>query len=309
MSFLWAMLGNPQVVNALWVGTTVAAGSGAIGVFVVIRGQAFAGHVLTDVGAAGAAGSLLIGANVWYGFVSFGLLAGSGIEILGGRARNRDVVTGIILSFAMGLEALLLFLVNRYTTNVGSTMLVLFGSLFAAAPSLTPLVSGLGLGMAALLLLIYRPLLLCSVNPEIAQSRGVRVRLVGILFMLLLVLAVENGAMVIGALLSTALLIGPAAIAIRLTARTGWAVFLAAWIGVAVTWLGILLAYASYYWPPYGRGWPVSFFISSLLFVVYLGLRLGPTVAAGWTATTTWAGGAWGKNADPTSKRPSGKGA
>ncbi len=267
------------MTNALLVGTVVSALAGLVGVFVVMRGQAFAGHILTDVGAAGASGSLLAGVNAWYGFVSFGLLAGTGVEVFGNRARSRDAGTGIVLSFAMGLEALFLFLVTRYTNNAGATMLILFGSLFTADPSLTPVVVGVALFMVALLLFIYRPLLLCTVNPEIAQARGVRVRLIGVLFMLLMVLAVENASIVAGALLATALLIGPAAAAMRLTTRTSLALLLAAGIGVTVTGLGILLAYESYYWPPTGRGWPVGFFISALIFLIYLAVGFGRSSA------------------------------
>ncbi len=267
---------SSQVINALWVGTVVAAVSGMIGVFVVIRGQSFVGHALTDLGATGASGAFLVGLNIWYGFLSFGLLAGVGVEFLGNRARNRDIATGIILSFAMGLGALFLFFDTQYSSNANAPMLVLFGSIFVIDPTITPIVVTIQLATVVLLCVLYRPLLLCSISPEIARIRGVPVRLVGLVFMILLAVTVEAGSLVIGALLSTALLIGPAATAIRITSRTGWALILSACIGMTATWLGILLAYDSYTWPPHGRGWPVSFFIAVLILAFYLGSRLWP---------------------------------
>lgn len=260
---------SEQVLNALWIGTVVAIVSGMVGVFVVIRGQSFVGHVLTDIGAAGASGAFLIGINAWYGFLSFGLLAGTGVEYLGNRARNRDVATGIILSFAMGLGALFLYLDTVYTNHPGAPLLVMFGSIFLIDPSMTPVVVVVGLVSIVLLCVLYRPLLLCSVSPETARARGIPVRLVGFGFMVVLAAAVEDGAVVAGALLSTALLIGPAAVAIRVTSRTGWALCVSACTGVIAIWLGILLAYDSALWPPQGRGWPVSFFIAVLIFAFY----------------------------------------
>ncbi len=267
---------SSQVINALWVGTFVAAVSGVIGVFVVIRGQSFVGHALTDLGATGASGAFLIGVNIWYGFLSFGLLAGAGVESLGNRARNRDVATGIILSFAMGLGALFLYFDTLHTSNASVSMLVLFGSIFVMDPGITPIVVGVGLFSVILLCVLYRPLIMCSVSPEVARARGIPLRLVGIAFMMLLAAAVEDGALVVGALLSTALLVGPAATAVRLTSRTGLALGLSACIGMVATWLGIILSYDSYTWPPQGRGWPVSFFIAALILVFYLISRLWP---------------------------------
>jgi len=137
-------------------------------------------------------------------------------------------------------------------------------------------------------MVLYRPLLLSSFDPELAQVRGINVRLIGLLYLLVLALAASLSAMTIGAILSTALLIGPAAIALRLSARPGGAILLAASIGVGTTWGGILLAYDSYYWTP-GHSWPVSFCIVTLIFILYLGTSLpvpGRTRPAALTSTT-----------------------
>ncbi|WAH35789.1 metal ABC transporter permease [Alicyclobacillus dauci] len=286
MNQLWSAILAPglfhskEVGYALVIGLIVAALSGMIGVFVVIRGQSFVGHVLTDIGAAGGSGSFLIGLNAWYGFVSFGVLAGAGVELLGNRARNRDVATGIILSFAMGLGALFLYFDTNTGNNANASMLVLFGSIFVIHSSLLPIVASVGGATIIALLILYRPLLLCSISPEVARSRGIPVRFVSIAFMILLALAVENGSLVIGSLLSTALLIGPAATAIRITTKVGMASILSAVIGMLATSIGIVLAYDSYTWLPTHRGWPVSFFIAVLIFLFYLLSRL-------WPSTTT----------------------
>jgi len=115
-----------------------------------------------------------------------------------------------------------------------------------------------------------RPLLLSSVSPELAAARGIPVRLIGVGYLLALAIAVALAAYTIGTILSTALLVGPAATALRLTRSPGRAIVVATVIGIAATWLGILLAYDSYDWPPVGQGWPVSFFVVTLIFGGYL---------------------------------------
>jgi zinc/manganese transport system permease protein len=117
---------------------------------------------------------------------------------------------------------------------------------------------------------VHRPLLLSSVSADIAAARGVPVRLVGLLYMLSLAFAVGLSALAIGAILSTALLIGPAAIALRLTKRIGLAMATSCLIGVVSVILGVLLAYDSYYWSSSHASWPVSFFIVVIIFFSYL---------------------------------------
>jgi len=151
----------------------------------------------------------------------------------------------------------------------------MFGSMFAIPASL--IVPTLAVGGAALLVVaaIYRPLLLCSLDSGLAAVRGVNIRAVGLLHLLVLSLAVTLSAMTIGAILSTALLIGPAAAALRLARRPAAAVLLSVAFSLAATWGGILLAYDSYDWTP-GHGWPVSFFIVTIIFVIYLCTGLTP---------------------------------
>jgi zinc/manganese transport system permease protein len=206
--------------------------------------------------------------------VGIAVAAAGLMELVGiQRARGRDLATGIVLGAGFGLAALFLYLGTTMTSTTGATVTILFGSVFALDPSILPLalaLSALALGIVAVL---YRPLLISSVSPELAAARGIPVRLVGSLYLTAMAVAVALSAVTIGAILSTALLVGPAATALQLTRRPARAIAAAAVIGVCAMWLGVLLAYDSYYWPPVHRGWPVSFFVVTLVLLAYLGAR------------------------------------
>jgi zinc/manganese transport system permease protein len=259
------------VRTAIIVGALAALVSGAIGVFTVMRGQSFAGEALADIGAAGGSGAFLVGVGPLWGFVVIGVIAAAAMDLIGvQRPRGRDLATGIVLGAGLGLAALFLYFDSTYHNTTGAAVTILFGSVFAIPSATIPLVLVLGLAVLAILLTIHRSLLLSSVSPEMAAARGIPVRAVGLAYLLALSLSISLCALTIGAILSTALLVGPAAAALRVTRRPGAAVLTAGALGVGATWLGILLAYDSYYWPPSGRGWPVSFFVVSLVFVIYL---------------------------------------
>jgi zinc/manganese transport system permease protein len=265
---------NTQVMNALLLGGVVAAISGVVGVFVVIRGQSFASHAIADFGGTGAAIAYLFGVNTLWGFLGFGVLSAIGVELMGKRARERDLATGIVLSVALGLESLFLYLDTHFTGQAGAPMLILFGSIFLVKASTVPIIVALTAATTLILCAIYRPLLLCSLDPELAKTRGVPVRFISLLFILLLALVVEEGSLITGALLSTALLIGPAAAATRITHKMSRAMLWSAVLGALAMGLGIVLAYDSYLWPPAGRGWPVSFFVCAIILLFYLLARL-----------------------------------
>ncbi len=263
-------LSSSPVHTALLVGLLVAAVSGPVGVFTILRGQSFAGHSLADIGTTGGSGAYLVGVNVLYGFVTVNVLAAAVMELAGARrARARDVSTGIVLGAALGLSALFLQLETQ-ASSTGATLTVLFGSIFLLGSTTVTFVAGLAAASLLLLAALYRPLLLSSVNPDLAAARGVPVAMVGAAYLVMLAFAVSLSAVTIGAILSTALLIGPAATALRLASRPGAAMGLAALIGVAATWIGVALSYASYYWPPVHHGWPVSFFVVAVVLVGYL---------------------------------------
>jgi zinc/manganese transport system permease protein len=246
-------------------------------VFTVTRGQSFAGHSLADIATTGGSGAFLVGLNQFWGYLAFGAGAAAFMEMIGiQRRRGRDVATGVVLGAALGLAALFLYLGTQYSTTTGASFTILFGSMFVLTPSTVPVLITSALIALATVLVLARVLLLTSLSPDLAAARGVPVRAVGMAYLMALAVSVSLSAVIIGAVLSTALLIGPAATALRLAKGPVQAAAVAAAIGVAATWLGILLAYDSYYWPPAGRGWPVSFFVVTLITGGYLISYLRP---------------------------------
>jgi len=274
--FTWIVapgfFGSQPVQVAIVIGGLAAMVSGVVGVFTVIRGQSFGGHALTDVATAGGSGAVLFGLSPLFGFVGLGVVGAGVMEMIGvRRLRGRDLATGVVLGASTGLAALFLYLdATTSGTTAGATQQILFGSIFTVDSSMLPIVIGFGAVAMGIVAAVYRPLLLSSVSDDIAAARGVPLRGIGLLFMLALAVSVALSALTIGAILSTALLVGPAAIALRLTARPGVAIVLACAIGVAVTWAGVLLAYDSYTWGSSRQGFPVSFFIVALVFLLYV---------------------------------------
>lgn len=261
---------NPAVHNALIIGGVVAVVSAVVGTFTVMRGQSFAGHSLADIGTAGGSGAFLAHVPALYGFLAFNIGAAGIMDLIGiRRPRGRDLATGIVLGGSLALAALFLYEDSISTSTSSATVTVLFGSIFALTTSV-PVVVACSVLAVGLIVVLYRPLLLSTVNVELAAARGVPVRLVALAYLLALAVAVSLAAMTIGAILSTALLIGPAAAARRLARSSGPGIALATVIGVAAVWLGILLAYDSATWTSSGQGWPVSFFIVAVVWVSYL---------------------------------------
>ena len=261
---------NAPVHVALLAGGVVAVVSGVVGTFTVMRGQSYAGHALADVSVTGGSASVLIGISPLWGFAATSVAAAGIMDMIGiRRPRGRDLATGIVRGAGLGLAALFLYWDTTHSAT-GATVTILFGSMFTIDPSLLGVIAAFSLAAVGIVAVLYRPLLLSSASPDLAVVRGVRVRTAGVLCLVAIALAVSLSALTIGAILSTALLIGPAATALRLTGRPGLVVAWSALIGLAVTWLGVLLAYDSYYWPPAGHGWPVSFFVVTLILLAYL---------------------------------------
>jgi zinc/manganese transport system permease protein len=278
------LLSNHSVRTALLVGAIVAVVSAVVGIFTVLRGQSFAGHALTDVATAGGAGAFLAGVAPLAGFIGGGILGAGAMDAIGvQRVKGRDIATGIVLGAATGLSALFLYLSTTLTSATGATQLILFGSIFTVQSSTLPEVALISVAALATLAIIGRPLLLSSLSVELAAARGVRLRAVGITFMVVLAVSVGLSAIVIGSILSTALLIGPPASALKLTNRFGAGLAVAVALGVAATWAGIVLAYDSYYWSGSRRGLPVSFFVVA---VVVLEFALS-SAARRWTSSRT----------------------
>jgi zinc/manganese transport system permease protein len=251
------------MVNAFEAGTIVAIVAGAIGYFVVVRGSAFAAHALSHIGFAGATGAVVLGVNPIFGLLAFTLGSGVAIGALGNRLRGRDVTIGIVLAWTLGLGVLFISLYSGYATEAYA---ILFGLILGISANdvLVTLVAGI-LTIGALIV-VFRPLLFASVDEELAGAKGVPVSALSIAFMGILAVAVTEAVQVVGVLLIFALIVTPAAIAVRFTSRPSVAIVTGIVLALLFTWLGLAIAYYS----PH----PVSFFITSLAFFTYLGVRL-----------------------------------
>ena len=259
---------NAAVRTGTGVGVVVAAVSALVGLFTVVRSQSFAGHALADVATAGGAGAGVFGFSPLGGFVIGSLLGAGAMEAIGvERVRQRDVATGIVLGGATGLSALFLYLITLNTSSTGSTQSILFGSLFSVSNSSFVLISGLSLVVTLALGVLGRPLLLTSVSPDAARARGVAVRRVALAYTLLMAVTVGLSAIVIGSVLSTALLIGPPAAALRLGRRLGASMVMAVALGAGAVIAGVVASYDSYYWWPSHRALPVSFCVVTMVVV------------------------------------------
>ena len=249
---LASMLSQPFVRNALLAGTSIAALSGLVGYFVVLRGQVFAGDALSHVAYAGALAALAAGLDLRFGLfaatIGVGLLLGS----LGGRGVTDDVVIGTVFAWVLGLGVLFLALYTAHgsASNGTANVNVLFGSIFGITAAAARTAAWIAAGLIVALLLIARPLLFASVDPAVAAARGVPVRLLGPLFLAILGATVGEASQAVGALLLLGLLAAPAAAAQRLTADPWRALGLAAALAVLAMWAGLCLSYAAPVLPP-----------------------------------------------------------
>jgi zinc/manganese transport system permease protein len=262
---------SAPVHTALCVGILAAITSGLIGVFVLLRRQAFAGHALSDVATAGGSGAFLAGVSSLAGFVAASLLGAGAISLVGDRrVRTRDLATGIVLGAATGVSALLLYFASTRASGSSSTQQILFGSVFSLSPSLIPIATLLTVAAAVGLAWCRGPLLLHSISEELAQTRGVNSRRLSVSFLVLLALAVALSSVVLGSILATALLVGPPAAALRLSTRLASTVVYSCVFGVGATSIGILLSYDSYYWSSSHRSLPVSFFVVVTVLLIFI---------------------------------------
>ena len=253
------MLNYEFMRNAFAAAAAVALVAGPVGYFLVLRGQTFAGHALAHVGFAGATGAVLVGVAPLWGLLLMTLAAGIGMGLIGEKLAQRDVAIGLVLAFALGLG--LLFL-HFYTAFAGQVTALLFGNVLAVDRATVWTLCGLAALTLALLGLIARPLLFASLQPELAEAKGVSLRLYSVLFLALVAIATAESAQIVGVLLVFALMVGPAAAAQRLTGSIGLGVLIATGLALAEAWLGIALAYYS--------DWPTSFWITALSVAAYL---------------------------------------
>ena len=252
------MLSYDFMQNAFVAATIVAIVAGVVGYFLVLRGQTFAGHALAHVGFTGATGAVLIGVAPLWGLVLMTLAAGIGMGFMGERMAQRDVAIGIVLALSLGLG--LLFL-HFYTAFASEAATLLFGNVLAVDPGTIRILLALAVVTLAMLAVIARPLLFASLQPELAEAKGVSLQLYSVLFLAVVAVATAECAQIVGVLLVFALMVGPAAAAQRLAGGVATGILLSAVLAVGEAWLGIALAYYT--------DWPSSFWITALSGTVY----------------------------------------
>src|SRR5713101_4611836 len=263
LSDLQEMWSYQFMQHAFEAGTLIAVIAGVMGYFVVLRRSAFTAHAFSEIGFAGAAGVLLLGINPIVGLLLGSSLGGLAIAALGRRAANHDTQIGIVLAFALGLGVLFISLYSGYATAAYS---ILFGEILGISSSDVLLTLVAGLAILAAVALVYRPLLFASLDEEVAEAKGLPTFLLGIVFMLLVAVATSIAVQVVGVLLIFSLMVTPAAIAQQLAKRPQTAIMVSVAIALVATWLGL---FVSYYEP-----YPVSFFITTIVFSFYLLIRL-----------------------------------
>ena len=263
VSDLQNMVQYDFMLHAFEAGTIVAIVAGVVGYFVVLRRSSFAAHALSHIGFAGAAGAVLFGISPLIGLLVFTCGGGLAMATLGRKAASRDVQIGTVLAFMLGLGVLFISLYSGYATEAYS---LLFGEILGISSTdvLVTLIAGLVLLAATAVL--YRPLLFTSLDEDVAEAKGVSIFWIGVAFMLLIAVATSIAVQVVGVLLIFSLMVTPAAVAQRIAHRPMEGIAISVGIALLATWFGLFI---SFYLP-----YPVSFFITSATFGVYILVRL-----------------------------------
>lgn len=246
------------MVNAFAASGIVAILASIVGYFLVLRGQTFAGHALSHVSFTGATGAVLFGISPLWGMVGVTLIAGMGMGVLGERLAGRDVAIGVILSLALGFGLLFLHFFTAYATQVTA---LLFGNVLGVHTSMLVVLAVLAIVSLTALAGIARPLLFASLQPELAEAKGISLQLVSMLFLGITALAVVACTQIVGVLLVFTLMVGPAAAAQNVTIRLSTGLLLATMFSLMQAWLGITFAFYT--------DWPTSFWITLLAAIVY----------------------------------------
>lgn len=244
--------------NAMIGGALVAIAAGLLGYFVIVRQHAFAAHALAHIGFPGATGAVLLGIPITAGLAVFTVAGALAIGFLGKKLADREIATGTILAFATGLGVLFSSLATKSSNTVTN---VLFGNLLAITTDQLVVFVVFTAVLALVLGAIARPLTFASVNPEVAEAKGVPVRALGVVFMVLLALVITMAVQVVGTLLLFGLVVTPSATALAITARPALIGLLGTAIGLFSVLAGLVLA-AMFNLPP-------SFFIVTISFVIW----------------------------------------
>jgi zinc/manganese transport system permease protein len=254
----------PFMRHAFVAGTIVAILAGVVGYFVVIRQSAFAAHALSEIGFAGASGGIAFGFSAVWGLLGMSLLGAAVIGLLGKRLRGRDAAIGTVLVFSLGLGS---YFITRYKGESASGPFgLLFGEILGISVHDVWFIAVAAAVTLAAMAVIYRPLLFASLDEDVAEARGVPVRALSVVFLLVLAVAVTAAVQVVGVLLIFALLVTPAAIADRVCRTPARAVVLCVVLSLVFVWAGLSVTYYS--------NFPVGFLISGFAFAGYLIARL-----------------------------------
>lgn len=253
------------LINAWAAATIVALVAGVVGFFTVMRGFAFAAHVLPNGAFAGAAGAILVGANTLFGLGVFSLAGAALIVALGRRARS-DVATALTIVLMLALGDLFLSRTTEYAPEVFS---LLFGEVLGVSASELLPTAGLAAACILAIVVLYRPLLLSSVVPDVAEARGISAQRMDLAFLVVVAVVTTMAVPVVGSLLIFSLLIGPPAAARSFTNRPLVAMVLSTAISLVTVWSAIVLSYET--------NLPIGFFVGSLSAVSYV-------VGRGWVA-------------------------
>jgi zinc/manganese transport system permease protein len=244
--------------NAFAAAAIVSFVSGVVGYFLVLRGQTFAGHALAHVGFTGATGAVLVGVAPLWGLVGLTVAAGIGMGAIAERLVQRDVAIGIVLALSLGLGLLFLHFFTAYATQATA---LLFGNVLAVDAATVRTLLWIGIATVAALAAVSRPLLFASLQPELAEAKGVQLRRYAMVFLGIVALTVAECAQIVGVLLVFALMVGPAAAAQQLTTKLISGLLLSAGLALLEAWGGIVLAFYS--------DWPSSFCITALSAAIY----------------------------------------
>jgi zinc/manganese transport system permease protein len=253
----------PLVQNSLIAGLLLGIMGGLIGVFVMTRDMSFAVHGISELSFAGAALALLAGLNIALGATFGSIVAAIIIAIMGSRAKDRNSVIAVLMPFGLGIGILALAL---YEGRAANKFGLLTGQIIAVDDPQVYWLIAIAIIVVISLLLIWRPLNFSSLDSEVALARGVPTKTLGIVFMLLLALAVAASVQIVGALLVMTLLVTPAAAALRLTSSPLLVPVLSVVFAVTAVVGGILLAL--------GGGLPISPYVTTVSFLIYLVARI-----------------------------------
>jgi len=232
------------MTNALIAGTAIAVAAGLVGYFMVLRSQVFTGDALSHVSVTGALAALAFGVDARLGLFAATIAVGIGIGVLGLRGRADDVVIGSVFAWILGLGVLFLSLytTSSSTSNGAAGISVLFVSILSLSSGRAYTAVAVGAAVSVGIVSIARPLLFASVDDAVAAARGLRVRALDVVFLVLVGASAAEATQAVGALLLLGLLAAPAGAAVRLTARPYRALWLSAAIAVGAMWIGLLVS-------------------------------------------------------------------